>query len=272
MKPSKLPLRTSGRISESAFAPLALEASLRKKERKRNGFQTAVQNTIETVINENWLQMVSDADLEEVRRAPQKLKAFLATKTKAEKDIFLWNYTGVLIQTGEWRKFHSYEETWTVLASFWARRHPNWCPHAPPGNYRRYFRYLESQRRSALTAPSDPDVSGTEPPRRPPISLGKLVSFTDSTWNPDLHRGLDYLWTIMDESERNAFLESITTEPTSTSTSTVVPMPTKAAQPAIKPLQIQPPREGEQRPGSTAMVDQQGKSGDTPAFSSELRK
>ena len=138
------------------------------------------------------------------------------------------------------------------------------------GNYRRYFRYLDSQRKSALIAPSDPDVSGTEPatpmpPRRPPISLEVLVSLTDSTWNPDLHRGLDYLWTIMDESERNAFLESITTEPTSTSMSTVVPMPAKAAQPAIKPLQPQPPQERQdQRPGSTAMDDQQGNSGILP--------
>ena len=210
---------------------------------------TTVQNTIETVINENWLQLVSEADLEEVWRGPQKLKAFLAPKTKAEKDIFLWNYAGVLIQTGEWRICHSYEETWTVLASFWGMKAPKLVPTCTTwptfhdentpieqGNYRRYFRYLESQRKSALTAPSDPDVAGIEPatpmpPRRPPINLEVLVSLTDPKWNPDLHRGLDYLWTIMDESERNAFLEGVTTdsELTSTSMSTVVPMPTKAA-------------------------------------------
>ena len=245
---------------------------------------TTVHNTIETVITENWLQVVSVADLEEIRRAPQKLKAFLATKTKAEKDIFLWSYTGVLIQTGEWRKFHSYEETWTVLASFWGMRAPKLVPTRTTwpnfhdenkpieqGNYRRYFRYLDSQRKSALTAPSEPEASGTEPatpmpPRRPPVSLEVLVSLTDSTCNPDLHRGLDCLWTIMDESERNAFLESITTEPTSTSMSTVVPMPAKAAQPAIKPSQPQPPQE---RQDQTARDDQQGSSGDAPASSSQ---
>ena len=58
MKPSKLPegLRTSGRISEeSAFAPLELEASLRKKERrKKNGFQTALK--FQTAKNEKELR------------------------------------------------------------------------------------------------------------------------------------------------------------------------------------------------------------------------
>ena len=56
MKPSKLPegLRTSGRISEeSASAPLELEASLRKKDRKKNGFQTALK--FQTAKNEKKL-------------------------------------------------------------------------------------------------------------------------------------------------------------------------------------------------------------------------
>ena len=63
----------------------------------------------------------------------------------------------------------------------------------------------------------------------------------------------------MDESERKSFLEGITTERTSTSMSTVVPMPSKAAQPVTRPLQPQPPQEGqEQVSESTAMDGQQG--------------
>ena len=149
------------------------------------------------------------------------------------------------------------------------------------GTYKRYYRYLESIRKSRLAAPSDPKVEITDPatpmpPRRPKINLEVLVSLVDFTWNPDLHQGLDYLWTIMDESERKSFLDGITTEVTertSTSMSTVVPMPSKAAPPVTKPLQPQPPREGqEQGPGSTATVDQQGESGDAPASSSQTEQ
>ena len=108
--------------------------------------------------------------------------------------------------------------------AFWGMKAPNVVPtcttwstfhdeNRPIGQgfYRRYHRYLDSQRKSALTVPSDPDVGITDPatpqpPRRPQINLEVLVSLVDPTWNPDLHQGLDYLWTIMDESERKVFL------------------------------------------------------------------
>ena len=80
--------------------------------------ETTVKRTIDNVISENLLELVSDADLRQVWDGSKKLKAVLSTKTKAEKDLFMWNYAGVLVQTGEWRHFHSHEEMWTVLASF----------------------------------------------------------------------------------------------------------------------------------------------------------
>ena len=150
----------------------------------------------------------------EVWSGSQKLKTILASKTKAEKDIFLWNYTGVLIQTGEWRNFHSFEETWTVLASFWGMKAPAVVPTAPPGPLsmmrtdplgrapiQRYHRYLDSIRKSALTVPSDPDVGTTDPatpyaatqttdhPGSPGIPCG---SYLESTSSPRLGLSLDH--------------------------------------------------------------------------------
>ena len=87
-----------------------------------------VQKTIGTVINDNLLHLLPEADLEQVWGSSQKLKTVLAPKTKAERDLFLWNYAGALVQTGEWRNFHSYEETWTVLASFWGMGAPDVIP------------------------------------------------------------------------------------------------------------------------------------------------
>ena len=87
-----------------------------------------VQKTVGTVINDNLLHLLPEADLEQVRGSSQKLKTVLAPKTKAERDLLLWNYAGVLVQTGEWRNFHSYEETWTVLASFWGMGAPDVIP------------------------------------------------------------------------------------------------------------------------------------------------
>ena len=65
--------------------------------------EVTVQKTIDTVVNEHWLELVSDADLRPVCEDSKKLKEVLAPKTKVEKDIFMWNYAGVLVQTGEWR-------------------------------------------------------------------------------------------------------------------------------------------------------------------------
>ena len=70
-----------------------------------------------------------------------------------------------------------------------------------------------------------------------------------------------------------SFLEGITTERTSTSMSTVVPMPSKASQPVTRPMQSQPPQEGqEQVSESTVMDGQQGEAGDAPASSSQTEQ
>ena len=182
--------------------------------------EITVKRTIDNVISENLLELVSDADLKQVWDGSKKLKAVLSTKTKAEKDLLMWNYAGVLVQTGEWRHFHSHEEMWTLLASFWGMQAPQLVPTCTTwptfpdqnrpitqGAYRRYRRYLESMRKSALTAARDSDaesvVSATPlPPRRPQADMEALLSMVDTTWHPNLHQGLDYLWTIMTDSER----------------------------------------------------------------------
>ena len=218
-----------------------------------------VRKTIETVINDNLLHLLPETELEQVWGGSQKLKTVLAPEAKADRDLFPWNYAGVLVQTGEWRNFHSYEETWTVLASFWGMGAPDAIPTCTTwstfqdtgrpigqGNYKRYYRYLEIQRKSALTTSGDPDTGATDPktpqpPKKPHVNLEILLSMVDSTWKPDLHKGLDYLWTIMDEFERESFLKGITTVSTSTSMSTVVPMPPKLGQSVTRPSPPQPP-------------------------------
>ena len=248
-----------------------------------------VRKTIETVINGNLLHLLPEAELEQVWGSSQKLKTVLAPKTKAERDLFLWNYAGVLVQTGEWRNFHSYEETWTVLASFWGMGAPDAIPTCTTwstfqdtggpigqGNYRRYHRYLETQRKSALTTSSDPDTGATDPktpqpPKTPQVKLEVLLSLVDPTWKPDLHRGLDYLWTIMDEFERESFLKGITTVSTSTSMSTVVPMSPKSGQSVTRPSPPQPPQPQQaQAPESSTTGNQSREAGDIPASSSQI--
>ena len=231
-----------------------------------------VQKTVTTVINEHLLHLLPEADLDQVWNGSQKLKA--------ERDLFLWNYAGVLVQKGNWRSFHSYEETWTVLASFWGMEAPDVIPTCTTwptfqdmgrpigqGFYRRYQRYLESQRKSALTTPGDPDAGAT---KKPQVNLEVLLSMVDPTWKPDLHRGLDYLWTIMNESERESFLKGITTVSTSTSMSTVVPMPPKSGQSVPRPSPPQPPQiQQAQQPESSITGDQSQEGGAIPATSSQ---
>ena len=144
------------------------------------------------------------------------------------------------------------------------------------GYYRRYQRYLESQRKSALTTPGDPDAGSTdpktpEPPKKPQVNLEVLLSMVDPTWKPDLHRGLDYLWTIMSESERESFLKGITTVSTSTSMSAVVPMPPKSGQSVPRPSPPQPPQiQQAQQPESSITGDQSQEGGAIPATSTQI--
>ena len=91
--------------------------------------ETTVRGIVDRVINENWLQLVSEKELEELAKCalkpgPQKLKSLLDSRSSVEGDILLWNFAGLIIQSGEWRTFHSYEEAWSLLASFWGMQAP----------------------------------------------------------------------------------------------------------------------------------------------------
>ena len=178
-----------------------------------------------------------------------------------------------------------------MLASFWGMKAPAVIPTCTTwstlhdqgqpitqGTYRRYYRYLESVRRSALTAVRDSDaesvVSATPlPPRKSQGNMDTLLSLVDTTWYPNLHQGLDYLWTIMNESERESFLKGITTERTSTSMSTVVPMISRSAPSASQPLQPSLPQEEQrQETESTGDAAQREGDGNVPTSSSQVEQ
>ena len=123
---------------------------------------------------------------------------------------------------------------------------------------------------------SDPDAGATDPktpqpPKKPQVNLEVLLSMVDPTWKPDLHKGLDYLWTIMDEFERESFLKGITTVSTSTSMSTVVPMPPKSGQSVTRPSPPQPPQPQRAQLPESSMTDSQSReAGAIPASSSQI--
>ena len=247
-----------------------------------------VRKTIDTVIQDNLLHLFPDTELRQVGGSSQKLKTALDSKTKPERDLFLWNYAGAHVQTGEWRRFHSHEELWTVLASFWGMGAPEVIPTCTTwssfqdmggpitqGPFKRFLQYLETKRRSALTTSGEPDAGDTDPrtpqpPKKPQINLETLLSMVDPTWKPDMHKGLDYLWTIMNESERESFLKSIKTVSTSTSMSTVVPMPPKSGQPAAKSSPPLPPPPQQPQPSESSGSESQVREGGAiPASSSQ---
>ena len=174
-----------------------------------------INAAIENCCQNGWLQLESDEDLKAVKDGTQSLKTVLELKTATERDIFLWNYAGVLVQTGEWRRFHSLEELYVLLASFWGMKAPKvvptcttWSTFQDEGirvqldNHPQQKYYLSSLRRSISPSRRGPR-SETSAPRtpiqtpKPPPTLEDLVAISDPTWNPDLHKGLDYLWAIM---------------------------------------------------------------------------
>ena len=220
--------------------------------------ELTIQRAIETVVNDNWLQLESDEILKAVKDGTQSLQTVLESKTATEKDIFLWNYAGVIVQTGEWRRFHSLEELYVLLASFWGMKAPKVVPTCTTwpifqdegiqvhlDNHRQHKFYLSSLRRSPSPSRRGPR-SETSAPRtpiqtpKPPPTIEDLVAISDSTWNPDLHQGLDYLWAIMQVSEREAFLKGLAAQRESTSMSTMVQIISDATQPAIEPTQVPP--------------------------------
>ena len=82
-----------------------------------------------------------------------------------------------------------------------------------------------------------------------------MVTISDPSWNPDLHPGVDYLWAVMQVSEREAFLRGFANRQESTSMSTMVQIASEPTQPAIEPAQVQPSVEGSGQPADAAMED-----------------
>ena len=249
--------------------------------------EKTIQQAIETVVKESWLQLEPDEDLKAVKDGTQSLKTVLDSKATTEGNIFLWNYAGVLVQTGEWRRFHSVEEFFVLMASFWGMKAPTVVPTCTTwptfqdeeirvqlDNHRQHIYYLESLRRSISPSRRGPR-SETSAPRtpiqtpKPPPTLEDLVAISDPTWNPDLHKGLDYLWAIMQVSEREAFLKGIAAQRESTSMSAMVQVTPEITQPAVEPTQPPPVQEeSEQPPESSAMEGPQEEPGDIPTVTS----
>ena len=223
--------------------------------------EATIQHVLETVVNENWLQLESGDQLKAVKDGTQSLKTVLESKTATERDIFLWNYAGVLMQTGEWRRFHSLEEMYVLLASFWGMRAPKIVPTCTTWSifqdegiqiqmdgHRQHKYYLSLLRRSPSPGRRGPR-SETSAPRtpiqtpKPPPTLEDLIAISDPTWNPDLHQGMDYLWAIMQVTEQEAFLKGLAAQRESTSMSTMVQIISDDTQPAIEPAQAPPTEE-----------------------------
>ena len=234
--------------------------------------EATIQRVIETVVNDAWLQLESGELLKAVKDGTQSLQAILESKTATEKDIFLWNYAGVLVQTGEWRRFHSLEELYVLLASFWGMKAPKVVPTCTTWpifqdegiqvhleNHRQHKLYLSFLRRSPSPSRRGPR-SETPAPRtpiqtpKPPPTLEDLVTISDTTWNPDLHQGLDYLSAIMQDSERESFLKGLAAQRESTSMSTMVQIIPDDA-PAIEPTQVPPTEEEQQQSAEVTAED-----------------
>ena len=165
--------------------------------------ETTIQRAIEVVVNDYWLQLESGDDLKAVKDGTQSLKTVLDTKTATERDIFLWNYAGVLLQTGEWRRFHSLEEMYVVLASFWDMKAPRVVPtfttwpifqdegiQVQMDSHRQHKYYLSSLRRSPSPSRRGPR-SETSAPRtpiqtpKPPPTIDDLVAISTQIYTKD---------------------------------------------------------------------------------------
>ena len=189
--------------------------------------------------------------LKAVKDDTPSLKTFLDSKTATERDIFPWNCAGVLVQTGEWRKFHSLEELCVLLASFWGMKAPKatptcttWPTFQDEGvrvqldNHRQHKYYLSSLRRSISPSRRGPR-SETSAPRtpiqtpKPPPTLEDLAAISDS--------GIQIA--IVQVSEREAFLKGLAAHRESTSMSAMVQIPPEDAQALVEPTQAPPVQE-----------------------------
>ena len=179
--------------------------------------------------------------------------------------------------------FTQSEEFFILMASFWGMKASKVIPTCTAWSifqdegiqvqfdrYRKHEYYLDSIRRS-ISPSRRVHRSETPAPRtpiqtpKPPPTLEDLVEISDPTWNPDLHRGVDYLWAIMQDSERHAFLTGITQPQESTSMSAMVPPVSEPTSPPTEPAHPQPNQEDTGQPEElSAMEATQEESGETP--------
>ena len=210
----------------------------------------AVNETVAGVIEEQWLELLSDTDIEPLLGEGPEVRNLIHSRKGKARNNLLWNMAGVMIQTGQWRSFPSLEQAWMMLASFWGMRAPNQVPTCTVWptlsdkedpirmtKYKRHIKYLESYRATEEFPAEDAEVDTTEagaipPTPAKPITMDILLTLADSGWNPDYHQALDYLWPIMDVSERKSFLDSTKSQRSSTSMSAMVSMPSKPPQTA----------------------------------------
>ena len=150
-----------------------------------------------------------------------------------------------------------------TLATFWGMKAPDLVPTCTTWQglkddgqpirltrIKRHLVYLKQYRDSDEFSPENYEAEGTDtgaasPTNKPRITMDDLASLADSQWNPDFHQGLDYLWTIMDESDRKSFLEASKNQNTSTAMSTMVTIPPKASQSTVRPSEQQTQVEGQ---------------------------
>ena len=55
-------------------------------------------------------------------------RELIIAKGKEARNLLTWNYAGALVQTGDWRTFHSSKQAWMMLATFWGMKAPDLVP------------------------------------------------------------------------------------------------------------------------------------------------
>ena len=224
--------------------------------------QTIDQVLEKVIIQSHWLELLSDKNIKALLEDGPEGRELLISMGKKGRNYLMWICAGALLQTGEWRTFHSREMAWALLASFWGMKAPKHVPICTTwptlwdkevkitlANFKRHTVYLEHYR-------------GPE----------------------DLPQALDYLWPIMNKDKRRLFLKITKTQHESTSMSTMVSMQS-SSQPPSKASEKQsqankpPPASGKSTKGEEGSKEgltphsqvQQTASTDTKPMESEDR-
>ena len=87
-----------------------------------------VNQTITSVIENQWLDLSPVEEVTCLIEHKESARNLLISKDKEGRDFLMWNYAGALVQTGEWRTFHSVEHAWMMLATFWGTKAPELVP------------------------------------------------------------------------------------------------------------------------------------------------